>query len=70
LRRYAEAAAHPLDRLCPTGIGGVPSTDVIAVFPFDEAPIAATSTVGRCRLPVSNPVLKAPTVSALETRIS
>jgi hypothetical protein len=28
------------------------------------------SVVGKCRLTVSNPVLKAPTVSALETRIS
>ena len=45
--RSPEAAANPLDRLCPTGAGGVPSTDVIAVFPFDEAPIAATSTVSR-----------------------
>ena len=32
--------------------------------------ILDTSKVGRCRLTVSKPVLKAPMVSALETRIS
>jgi len=31
--------------------------------------IFAVALVGRCRLPVSEPVLKAPMVSALETKI-
>jgi len=34
------------------------------------AGLTALDLVGRCRLTVSNPVLKAPVVSALETRMS
>jgi hypothetical protein len=41
-----------------------------AVHADGETLFACIPKVGRCRLTVSNPVLKAPTVSALETGIS
>jgi len=57
---------------------GAPTADDVAKGGDDAAPLVfdATSTftapcqVGRCRLPVSKPVLKAPMVSALESVIT
>jgi hypothetical protein len=42
--RSPVASSHPLDRYCPTGAGGAPAADVLAVFPFDEAPMPGAST--------------------------
>ena len=44
--------------------------DIVNEFGADSLRLYEMFMVGRCRLSVSNPVLKAPMVSALETRIS
>jgi hypothetical protein len=49
----------------------VDDEDEIIVIPFDFSnSIWAPRLVGRCRLPASTPVLKAPMASASETIIS
>ena len=70
-------AGWGLGGLCPGPAivalgGGMPSPALaawLAAMVFGLA-MHARVTVGRCRLPVLKPVLKAPMVSALETRIS
>ena len=49
--------------------GGTDSSGAGNIF-WPRAELTAAAPVGWCRLTVSNPVLKAPMVSALETRIS
>jgi hypothetical protein len=62
LHRYAteEAAARAHDNYVKDGV----------VPPTHRDPASSKMKVGRCRLTLSNLVLKPPTVSALETRIS
>jgi hypothetical protein len=49
--RSPHATGHPLDRFCPSGAGGAPTADVLAVFPFDEAPLGvSTSSASKSRL--------------------
>jgi len=66
---FAKGYVFGLAKMSDGAYMSVSPTNGLAIEITLATTLEVVGTVGRCRLPVSKPVLKAPMVSALEARI-